>query len=312
MIFTTITKKCIILKEQYSGEEMKKTQAIILLIAVFAARGTSFLFSKELLQTMGPLSILGWRFISAFIILALIFHKKLFACSKKSLFGGVVLGILYTVCMVLEMFGLKTVDTGTSALIENMAIVLVPIFVGILTKSFPKKKTLFCAALAIIGVAFLSFSQGASGSGGIGIVLTILAAVCYAFCIMATEKVSRDADPLTVGMIQLGVMGVLSFLVSLPVEGFSPPGGTREWLLLLFLIFLCSCFGFAFQPLGQKYLPAETAAILTVVNPFTASILGFVVAKEGINATKIAGYAFILLALIIYNLNIKGKKSKNE
>ena len=70
---------------------------------------------------------------------------------------------------------------------------------------------------------------------------------------------------------------------------------------LLLLILLCSCFGFAFQPVGQKYLPAETAAVFTVVNPLTASILGITVAGELLSASKIVGYVLILLALLLYN-----------
>ena len=56
---------------------------------------------------------------------------------------------------------------------------------------------------------------------------------------------------------------------------------------LLLLILLCSCFGFAFQPVGQKYLPAETAAVFT--------------AGELLSASKIVGYVLILLALLLYN-----------
>ena len=43
---------------------MKKTQASILLAFVFFARGTSFLFSKELMGTMSPMGVLAVRFMS--------------------------------------------------------------------------------------------------------------------------------------------------------------------------------------------------------------------------------------------------------
>ena len=69
--------------------------------------------------------------------------------------------------------------------------------------------------------------------------------------------------------------------------------------------------GFAFQPLGQKYLPAEEAAVLTVVNPFTASIMGIVIAGESLSMAKIIGYILILTALIVYNLKTK-KQFKGE
>ena len=56
---------------------MNKTHAKLLLIAVFVARGTSFLFSKNLLQSMPPMSILAVRFTLSFLVLALVFFPKL-------------------------------------------------------------------------------------------------------------------------------------------------------------------------------------------------------------------------------------------
>lgn len=156
---------------------------------------------------MSPMNILAVRFILAFLVLAVIFHKKLFACSKNSLKGGLILGVLYTVCMIFEMYSLRLIDSGVSSLIENMAIVMVPIYAAILTRTLPKKKTMLCALLAVIGVGCLSLTQSSCSGGGLGIVLMILAALTYAACIMATEKVTQDADPVTVGMLQLGVMG---------------------------------------------------------------------------------------------------------
>ncbi|MBQ8306731.1 MAG: DMT family transporter [Blautia sp.] len=280
---------------------MTTAKAKILLALVFIARGTSFLFSKTLMQDMTPLSILAVRFILAFLVLAVVFHKKLRACDKKSFTGGVILGALYTLCMVLEMYGLRLVDTGVAALIENMAIVLVPLYAAVLTRTLPKKKTMLCAALAVAGVGFLSLAQSSVRGGGVGILLTILAALTYGVCIMATESVSRDAEPVAIGIIQLGVMGVLSLLIALPVEGLHFPKTGQQWAMMLMLVLVCSCFGFAFQPVGQKYVPAETAAVFTAINPLAASVLGITVAGESISFSKGIGYVLILLALFLYN-----------
>lgn len=42
-------------------------------------------------------------------------------------------------------------------------------------------------------------------------------------------------------------------------------------------------------------MSAEFAAVLTVVNPLTASIMGIVVSGEGMNTVKLIGYVFIFL-----------------
>ena len=288
---------------------MNKTNARLLLAAVFMARGTSFLFSKTLLRDLTPMGILAVRFVCAFLVLGALFHRKLLRCGRASLRGGIILGVLYTVCMAFEMYGLRLVDTGVSALIENMAIVLVPIFTAITARAWPNRKTMVCAALAVIGVGFLSRTQGHSPNAALGILLVVLAAVTYAFCILATERVSRDGDPVAIGIIQLGTMGALSLAASLCMGGFSLPQTGHQWLMMMLLVLLCSCFGFAFQPLGQKYLPAEEAAVLTVLNPVTASVMGILIAGESMSVSKAIGYLLILIALVLYNLHASRRAS---
>ncbi len=281
---------------------MSTRNAKILLLLVFIARGTSFLFSKTLLEELQPMSIIAVRFSLSFLILALFFWKKITGCDKDSLNGGIQLGVLYTFCMVLEMYALRLIDTGVAALIENMSIVLVPLITAVLTRIPPKRKTVFCAVLAVVGVGFLSLSQRVNPGGGLGIFLTICTAVCYAFCIMRTEKVSQKGDPVTIGIVQLGVMGLCCFIISLLTRTFEIPRTGNQWFLLMMLVLVCSCFGFAFQPVGQKYLPAETAAVFTVANPLTASLMGIIILGEGISAVKIAGFVLILVSLVYYNM----------
>ena len=122
---------------------------------------------------------------------------------------------------------------------------------------------------------------------------------------MATEYVSRDADPITIGILQLGVMGILSLILSLVLEDFRMPENVEQWSMLLMLVLVCSCFGFAFQPVGQKYVPAETAAVFTVVNPLTTSVMGILIAGELLTPAKTTGYILIFGALLLYNLERK-------
>ncbi|MCR5485895.1 MAG: DMT family transporter [Lachnospiraceae bacterium] len=289
---------------------MSRTKASLLLILVFMARGTSFLFSKSLLRDLSPMSILAVRFVMSFTILAVLFHKKLFHSDSKCIRHGMMLGLLYSICMAFEMYGLRFVDTGVSALIENMAIILVPLYVAALTRSLPKARTMAFAFLAIIGVGFLSVDQIRNDGNGLGILLVILAAMTYAVCILYTERISHDSDPLSIGIIQLGTMGLISLSASFFTGGLGMPQNGEQWGMMLILVLLCSCFGFAFQPLGQKYLPAESAAVLTVVNPLTASVLGVLAAGERLTVLKLCGYVIILSVLVLYNIHSYPHKTK--
>ena len=50
-------------------------------------------------------------------------------------------------------------------------------------------------------------------------------------------------------------------------------------------------------------------AVLTVINPLTASIMGIIFAHELLSPLKIAGYIIILSTLYIYNSRL-GEKNK--
>ena len=290
---------------------MSKNGAKLLLISVFFARGTSFLFSKNLLgDNMTPTNIMAVRFLLAFLVLIVIFHKKMTACSKESLKGGLILGVLYTVCMLFEMYGLKTVDSGVCAFIENMAIILVPVFVAMMKRKLPAAKTSLCALIAVAGVGLLSLSQ-VSGGFNSGLILVILAALTYSWCIISTDIVSKKGDPITIGIIQLGIMGMCNLLISLGSGSFALPQTGTDWAMILMLALVCSSFGFTFQPVGQKYVDADTSAMLTVVNPLTASVMGFALAGEEMSLPKLLGYAAILIALIVFNKDTKKETSQD-
>ena len=97
-------------------------------------------------------------------------------------------------------------------------------------------------------------------------------------------------------------MGILSFFAVLLIENLEVPQTSQQWYILLILVLLCSCFGFAFQLLGQKYISSEEAAVLTVINPFTASVMGIMVADESMTVYKLIGYVLVLAALVLYNM----------
>ena len=53
--------------------------AKLLMISLVVARGMSFMFSKTLLFNMGPFSLLGIRFLLAFLLLFAFFYKRVLA-----------------------------------------------------------------------------------------------------------------------------------------------------------------------------------------------------------------------------------------
>ena len=280
------------------NKRLNKKEAMILMASIMVARGSSFIFSKWLMDGLEPMNVLAVRFCLAFAILAIIFHKKLLVLDKKTFLKGMLLGLAYTLNMVVEMYSLRLIDAGTCSFIENSAIVIVPLYMAVLTRILPEKKTIYCALIAFAGVGFLTLSGGTSTLNA-GSLLAILSALIFGVCIVITDYVSREGDPVTMGGLQIGFMGVFSTILTFVVEIPRLPANAVEWSMILMLALICSCFGFTFQPLAQKYLSAETAGVFTAINPLSTCFLGILLGQEEADAFKLLGGILIVAAVLM-------------
>ncbi len=190
---------------------MTEKRAELLLAAVISARATSFVFNKMVLGTLGTFDLLACRFLLAFILLAVLFWKRLRHISGKALLHGAVLGTLFFLTLTAELTALKTTDSSTVSLLENTAIILVPLLEAVLLRRLPTLVALASAGVAVLGVALLTVQTGGF-TGGVG--YGLLAALLYAAAIIATDRFSHHDDPLTVGIVQVGVLGLLALIAA--------------------------------------------------------------------------------------------------
>ena len=269
-----------------------------LMAAVIVARSTSFLVSKTALSEMTPFSLLSVRFSIAFLILALLFWKKFAKLTVMTVLRGAVLGVAFFSVLAVEMIGLTEADSSTVALLENTAIVIVPLMQAMLLRRLPRAAALVSACCAFVGIALLTMGEnGLSWRGGEG--FAMLAAVLYACAIILTDHVSRQDEPLVLGILQVGFMGLLSIVAALLTGGIHLPVHNSTWAGILWLSVVCSVFGFTLQPVAQRHTTAERAAMFCGLSPLSASILGAVLLKEHFGMLDLMGAALILLSIFM-------------
>ncbi|MDO4565707.1 MAG: DMT family transporter [Oscillospiraceae bacterium] len=181
---------------------MKAHKYELLLAAVIAARATSFIFSKIVLQTMETFNLLAIRCLLAFFLLLIVFRKKIPQIKKGEIVAGIIVGALYYLTIASELTALKTTASSTVALLENCAIIFVPLFTSILCKKPLESTTIISASVAMLGVFCLTAQFGGLSPG---LVFGLLSAVLYASAIIVTEKIThRELDPFCIGIVQVG------------------------------------------------------------------------------------------------------------
>lgn len=276
---------------------MTTRQAEVLLATIITARASSFLFSKLLLTHMGPFTLMGVRFLLAFCLLAVIFHKRLAHMTRRTFLHGLALGFCFFVVMAFELHALCFAATSTVSFLENTAIVLVPVAEALVLRRLPGRKVAASALMALSGVGLLTLT-GSQASLGIGELLALDAALSYTAAMLLTDRFSKQDDPLTLGILQIGWMGALGLAAAVIVEQPTLPAEPIQWLYLAILVVVCSGFGFTLQPVAQRPLTSETTSLMCALNPLVATVLGMLVLGEHVSPAGIAGLALILLGIL--------------
>ena len=280
---------------------LTRRNAELLLAGVIIARATSYLFSKLILEGMGMFNLLGVRFALAFALLFMLFFSRLRAMSGKTFIAGVIMGGMYFLVVTAELSGLKRMSSGNASFLVNTAIVLVPLLQAIIKKRFPHGKVILSVLLCMLGVAILTL--GGSVGFGAGERWCLIAALLYACTILVTDHLSHGGiDTLAAGVVQVGVIGLLSLAASFLTETPRLPSGTMEWLGILMLAAVCSCFGFTLQPVAQSGTTAERAGMFCALNPMVAAALGIVFLDEPFTAKTVFGGILILSGILLAEL----------
>ena len=280
---------------------MTKQTAALLFAAVVAARATAYLFSKLLLVGMGPFTLMGLRFLIAFALLALVFHRNLRAMDRRTFLHGLLLGALFFVVMGFELVALTMTASSTVSFLENTAIVFVPLLAAVVARRLPTVKTIACTAIVMAGVMLLTTGEG-MGQFGPGEFLALMAAVFYAVVIIVTARVARDDDATCLGVLQVGFIGLFGLITALVFEQPVLPASPAEWVFLAILVLVCTGFGFTFQPVAQRHITSEQAGLLLAVSPLVGGILGVVVLGEPFGPATCAGMALIIAGILVTNL----------
>lgn len=238
--------------------------------------------------------------------------------SRKQVLSTVKLGALAGLVLFLassfQQFGIeKTGESGKAGFITSLYLVFVTIISFILFKQKPSFFVLCALPFAVLGLYFLSFSNG-FGNVSLGDLLLLICAVLFAFHIIVFDKSANKVNPLLFSCIQFLVAGVLSLsggaiFGTITLEGIS---------LTAFPIIYCGVFsvGLAYtcQLLGQKNGNPTVCALFCSMEALFAVIAECVIEKSLPTAKIIIGCALMLVAVVLSQLpqDLLKKKGTNR
>lgn len=291
--------------------KMTQREGEILVALALALRGSSLLFAKIALQTMGPFLLMGIRFLIAFFLIAFVFRKELKKVTAKDIVSCTLIGFFFFLSMAFELQGLKTTNASVTSFLEGGVVIVVPIITSITYRRLPDKITIISALIALCGIGFLTLKGGHIGFT-VGELFVLGGTVWYSVTVPLTDKATKTGNPLIIAIFQLLFISIFSFIGAFIWEDLRLPHNQTEWISVLCLAFICSGLGFTLQPIGQKYTTADRAGLLAVFNPLSASTLSIIFLNEKITLSIVIGAILIITAILAPAISNIFSHSQNE
>ena len=162
--------------------------------------GSNFAVVKTLDSVMCPSLSASMRFGLALLACGPIIFRKQKKRDAKFWVGAAEVGVINALGYVSQAVGLETVDASISAFVCSLAVVVVPALDAVVFKKRTAPVTWLGAAVAVSGVALLSYDAAPSVGGDIGwlgIVATFCQPFCFGYGFWKTENLlaSTDDDP---------------------------------------------------------------------------------------------------------------------
>ena len=299
-------------------EKSKKLNLIgqFLLLLATLAWGTSFFILKETIKVVPAFYVIAIRFLSAGIIMALVFIKKLKTLDKTTFISGVIIGLTVTAAYMTQTIGLKYTTPGRNAFLTSSYCVMCPFLIWILFKKRPKFYNVLSAVTCIVGIGLIALS-GDSGTGDnvlLGDGLTLISAVFFGFQIIYIEKFQqKGADAILLLVFEFLTVGVLfalsSLVFELPIYGFIGYSlNTEQFLKIAYLTLACTLLAQSAQMIGQKFTTANQSSIILSLESVFGMLFSVLVGAEKLSVMLGVGFIVVFVAIMISELKLDPMK----
>ncbi|HWS37954.1 MAG TPA: DMT family transporter [Actinoplanes sp.] len=257
----------------------------LLLLAVAAVWGSSYLAAKTLVIAGGVLLVLALRYlVSAAVLLPLMLRRR---PGRRELGTGILLGCTQATVLALETYGVSMTSATNAGVLISLTILITPLLQGGLPARF------FAAAgVATLGVTLLVAGPGLR-TPNLGDVLMLLAALVRAAHVTLSGRLSRpEYDTVTLTTLQTVVGAIVFSAAAWPLAAGHL--GPAEWAGVLYLALGCSVFAFLVQLWAIRRTSPARASLLLGTEPVWAVLIGVGLGGEHLTPLAVAGIVLVL------------------
>lgn len=283
------------------------TFAVAAMLLVTLVWGATFVIVKDAVARMPVMDFLAWRFLAAAVVMVAVHPTRLRRLDRPAVGHGVLLGLALGGGYVAQTFGLAIgTPASVSGFLTGMAVVFTPLFAGVLLRRRIGALAWLAVAVATAGLALTSL-RGVSF--GLGELLTLGCAVCFALHILGLSLWSRRHDSYALAAVQIGTVGVVCLAVAVGRGLAAPtphppavPAHPQVWMAVAVTAVLATAVGYLVQTWAQRHVSATRIAVVMTMEPVFAALAALLYGERLGWATAVGG-TMVLAAMYLIELN---------
>lgn len=294
------------MRDQDGSKPMTDNKRLIALAESFLVTliwSSTFVVVKIGLETLGPLTIAGLRYLLGAIVLLpfLIKRRSLkISFSRKIWWRLILIGVsAYTLGNGALFWGLKYLPATTGSFLLSLIPLMVLAGGALLLKEIPTGWQIFGVILSLLGGG-LFFSTGLQAGEPKGLLFVGIGLVGILAFTLLGRSLAREKilDTLTLTTLPLAIGGLLSTLIALFVEGV-PQFSGRSLLVVLWLAVVNTALGYMLYNHSLRELTALEINMIMNLSPLFTALLSWFMLGERLGPIQILGMVIMIVGVIL-------------
>ena len=291
----------------------KRLQGSLILLVAALIWGISFVAQSEGMNYIKPNTFNGIRtMLGCVSLLPVIFvlnaqkkkkgeYRPMSTNEKKNLIAaGIICGIFLCVASTLQTYGLIYTTAGKSGFVTALYMIFIPI-VSIFMGKKIKPLIIISIVIAVTGMYLLCIKKG-DFEINTGDILTFGCALVFTGHILFIDRFSSRVNGVYLSCMQFFVCGLINLIIMFVFENPQPDMILKCTIPILYSGVMSCGIAYTFQIIGQKYAEPTVASIIMSLESVIAALCGWLILKETMTGTELAGCCLVFAAVVISQL----------
>lgn len=296
----------------------RSTKGNLFLFAAALIWGCALVAQKAGMSYLGPFGFTAVRCtLGGLVLLPLIWRidrkkteeeKSREAGLKETLAGSAWCGVVLTLLILFQQFGLPHTTVGKAGFITALYILLTPVM-GIFMGKKAGKSLWVGVVIGLCGMYMLCLYEGISGLT-FGDLMMLGAALMAAAHIHVIDHFVQRIDPVKLSAYQFIFSGLICVVPMFVFEDITVKAIIDCAVPILYAGLISCGLGYTFQVIGQRETDPSLASLILSLETVFSLLAGWIFFKEVLSIPEYIGCGLMFIAIIISQLPERKKKEE--